>query len=183
MQLSRKTLDASWWRVSLAAIVLFAVLNLLDTVLRARTGLGVADLQGLSSGWAVRAALDHWTSPPDAALAGFGLGLDYLFMPLYGTALYLGAIEARERLAPAQGVRRRIMTLLAMAPVAGALLDACENALQLTMWVLGPTDTLAALALQATAGKYAGAIIGLVLSLIAAAARLMRGKPKKVEEA
>lgn len=179
MQLSRKTLHASWWRLSLLSVVLFAVLNLLDTFLRARTGYGTADLQGLSSALALRTVFDHWASPPDSALAGFGLGLDYLFMPLYGAALYLGGIAAREVFAPEKSKLRRTLTLLAMAPIAGALFDALENALQLAMLVHGPSDALAKLALQATAGKYAGAVVGLVLSLTAAAAAALQWRGKK----
>jgi hypothetical protein len=179
MQLSRKTLNVLFWRLGAAALVMLIVLNLLDMVLRARTGFGTADLQGLATGWAVRVVLDRWTSPPDAALAGFALGLDYLFMPLYGTALYLGAIAACERFAPTPGLRRRILAVLAMAPVAGALCDGLENALQMTMWIAGPTDTLARLALQATSAKYAGITVGLVLSLVAIGAQLMRGTGKK----
>jgi hypothetical protein len=174
MQLSRKTLYASWARFGAAAVAAFIVLSLADNYLKARTGYGTVDLQGLSSGWAVRLVLDHWTSPPNAALAGFALGFDYLFMPLYATALFLGGVVACARFAPRPGTRRRIMSLVAMAPIAGAVFDACENALEMTMWIAGPTDTLAALALQATAGKYAGVVIGLVLSLLAAAGLLFK---------
>jgi hypothetical protein len=179
MQLSRKTLNVLFWRLGAAALVLLIVLNLLDMVLRARTGFGTADLQGLASGWAVRVVLDRWSSPPDAALAGFALGLDYLFMPLYGATLYLGAIAARDRFAPAPGPRQRILAILAMAPIAGALCDGLENALQMTMFVNGPSDLLARLALQATAGKFAGAAVGLVLSLAAIGAQLLQGTGKK----
>ena len=169
MQLSRKALNARWAWTSAAAIAAFLVLSLADTYLRARTGYGAVDLQGVRTGWGVRVILDRWTSPPDSALAGFGLGFDYLFMPLYAVALYLGTIAARERFAPRQGTRRRIMELLAMAPIAGALFDVCENSLQLTMLVRGPSDLLAMLAAEATLAKFIGFYTGLALTLVAVA--------------
>ena len=95
MQLSRKALNARWAWTSAAAISALLVLILSDTYLRARTGFGAVDLQGVKTGWGIRVILDRWTSPPDATLAGFGLGFDYLFMPLYAVALYLGTIAAR----------------------------------------------------------------------------------------
>lgn len=172
MQLSRKALNARWGWTSVAAVVSLMVLSAFDSILRARTGYGTADLQGVPTGWGIRTIMDHWTSPPDSALAGFGLGFDYLFMPLYAAALFYGAIAACERFAPKPGVRRRIMTLMAMAPVGGALFDAGENALQMYMLVRGPSDMLAFLAKEATAAKFAGVTVGLVLSLMAAMALL-----------
>jgi len=165
VQLSRKALNSRWaWTTGAAAAALL-VLNLADAALRAGTGYGTVDLQGVASGWGVRAILDRWTSPPDAALAGFLLGFDYLFMPLYAAALFCGSIAALDRFAPEAGGARRIMALLAFAPVAGAIFDGCENALQIVMMTRGPTDMLASFALEATAAKYAGIAVGIVLSL------------------
>jgi len=179
MQLSRKALNARWAWTSAAAVSALLVLILSDTYLRARTGFGAVDLQWVKTGWGIRVILDRWTSPPDAALAGFGLGFDYLFMPLYAVALYLGAIAARERFAPRPGTRRRIMELLAMAPIAGALFDACENGLQLTMLIRGPSDLLAMLAAEATLAKFIGVYAGLALTLLGVAGLFI---PKKKEE-
>jgi hypothetical protein len=167
MQLSRKALNARWAWTSAAAVAALAVLSLTDTILKAKTGYGAVDLQNVPTGWGIRWIADHWTSPPDSALVGFGLGFDYLFMPLYAAALFYGAIAARERFAPKPGGARRIMALLAMAPVAGALFDACENALQMVMLTNGPSQTLATLAAEATTAKFAGVFVGLALTLAA----------------
>jgi hypothetical protein len=179
MQLSRKALNARWAWTSAAAFAALAVLSLTDTVLRAKSGYGAVDLQNVPTAWGVRWIMDHWTSPPDSALAGFGLGFDYLFMPLYAAALFFGAIAARERFAPKPGWLRRIMALLAMAPVAGALFDACENALQMIMLTNGPNQVLAALAAEATTAKFAGIAVGLALTLAAVVGMFVK---KKEEE-
>lgn len=179
MQLTRKALNARWAWTSGAAIAALVALNLLDTILKVRTGYGVADLQGVTTGWGLRVIIDHWTSPPNAALAGFGLGFDYLFMPLYAAALYYGGIIATERFAPRPGHRHRIMTFLAAAPIAGALFDACENALQLYMLMHSPNDTMAILAAEATTAKFAGVVIGLVMTILALLGMLVKRKDER----
>jgi len=176
MQFSRKALNARWAWSAAAAFVLLLALNLIDAALRSRTGYGTADLQGVGTAWGIRVIADHWTSPPDAVLAGFALGLDYLFMPLYGAALFFGALAALDRFAPQPGPWRRVMTLLALAPVGGAICDAMENALQLIMLTHGPSETLTAFALEATAAKYVGIAIGLLLTLAALAGKLRKRK-------
>ena len=178
MQLSRKALNARWAWTAGAAFAVLAALNLLEGVLRARTGFGTVDLQFVSSGWGIRVIMDHWVRPPDSVLAGFSLGLDFLFMPLYGAALFFGAIVALDRFAPRPGRLRRIMTLLAFAPVAAAICDAIENALELAMLNGGPTDALARLALEATAAKYAGIAIGLALSVAGLVGLYWKGSAK-----
>ena len=176
VQFSRKALIARWaWTAGLTVAFLI-VLNLLDGLLKVRTGYGTADLQWLGKGWDARVIADHWTSPPNAMLAGFVLGLDYLFMPLYAAALFFGSLVALDRFAPRPGQRRRIMTLLAFAPVAAAICDAVENAVQFMMLTHAATDTLASFALEATAGKYLGILIGVVLSLAALLGRVWKRK-------
>ncbi len=174
MQFSRKTLNARWaWTTGLAVLMLI-LLNVLDGILKARTGYGTVNLQGVESGWAARVIADHWTSPPNAVLAGFLLGLDYLFMPLYAAALFFGSLVALDRFAPRPGQLRRILTLLALAPIAAAICDALENALELVMMTRAATDTLASFALEATAGKWLGILIGVALSLAALIGRVRK---------
>jgi hypothetical protein len=179
MQLSRKALNARWAWTSAAALAALAVLSLIDTFLKAKSGYGAVDLQNVPTDWGIRSIMDHWTSPPNSTLAGFGLGFDYLFMALYGAALFYGAIAARERFAPQPGRMRRILAALAMAPVAGALFDACENALQMIMLTNGPSRVLAALAAEATAAKFAGILVGLALTLAAVVGMFVKRKEEE----
>ncbi len=124
MQLSRKSLDAYWAWTSGLAIVTLIVLRLLDGALKARTGFATADLQFVETGYGLRVIIDHWLSPPDAAFAGFLLGLDYLFIPLYGAALFFGSLAALDRFAPARGTLRALLTRLTLFPIGAALCDA-----------------------------------------------------------
>jgi hypothetical protein len=176
MQLSRKALNARWAWTSGAALVLLVVLNLLDGALKARTGYGTLGLQGTGSGWNILVVAAHWTSPPNAVRAGFLLGLDFLFIPLYAAALFFGSLAALDRFAPRPGQLRRIMTLLALAPIGAGICDAIENVLEVMMLTDVPTNMLASFALEATAGKYLGIAIGLALSLAALAGRIVKRK-------
>lgn len=176
MQLSRKALNARWAWTTAAAVLMLIVLNLLDAALKAKTGFGTTSLQGVSSGFGIVVIASHWTNPPDAAEAGFLLGLDYLFIPLYAAALFFGSLAALDRFAPRPGQLRRIMTLLALAPIAAGICDALENAFELAMLTGVPTNMLASFALEATAGKYLGILIGLLLSLAALVGRVIKKK-------
>jgi hypothetical protein len=176
MQLSRKALNARWALTGGAAIVLLVVLNLLDSVLKAKTGYDTFSLQGVGSGWGIRVIVDHWLSPPDATLAGFLIGLDFLFIPLYGAALFFGALAAIDRFAPPGGRLRRIMTLLALAPIGAAICDGLENILQFYMLTHASTDLTASLALEATAAKWLGILIGLAMTVAALVGRVIKKK-------
>jgi hypothetical protein len=107
MQLSRKALNARWAWTSAAAFAALMVLSLADTVLGAKSGYGAVDLQNVPTAWGIRSIMDRWISPPDLALAGFGLGFDY------GAALFFGA-------------SRRASVFMPLAPVS-ALCSACER--------------------------------------------------------
>ncbi|HEY4124369.1 MAG TPA: hypothetical protein VGM36_07120, partial [Rhizomicrobium sp.] len=107
---------------------------------------------------------------------GFNLGFDYLFMPLWGFALFYGALAARERFAPTPGAFRRAMLFLCAIPLAGMLLDATENAIEL-YWVLeGATDRSALIGNTVTNAKWLCIAIGLLLSLSALAGRFIPRK-------
>ncbi len=174
MQLSRKFLNAYWAWTSAAAVLMLIVMIILDGVLKARTGFATADLQFVSTGYGLRVIIDHWLSQPNAALAGFLLGLDYLFMPLYGAALFFGSLAALDRFAPARGSVRALLTRLTLFPIGAALCDAIENALSLSMLNQSPSNLLASFALEATAAKWLGIAVGLLLTLAALIGRAVK---------
>ena len=74
-------------------------------------------------------------------------------------------------LRPRPGRLRRILTMLAAVPIAGALLDAAENALQLSMMLSGATDQLARIAFTISNAKWVAVYVGLALLLGALLAR------------
>jgi len=174
MQISVKALNARWAWTTAASVAVWIVLAIVDTRLKAHTGYGTLALQGVTTAQGVKAIASAWIARPDAVMAGFNLGFDFLFMPLYGFALFYGAIAAREAFAPKESTLRRIMLFLAAAPLAGALFDVAENSLQLSMLISTPTDEIASLSHAMTCAKWLCVIVGIVMAILGLAGRFRR---------
>ena len=161
-----KTLYARWAWTTIAAVAVFAVLAYIDLKLKAESGFGTVDLQKVWTAADVSRIAGAWFARPHALMAGFNLGFDYLFMPLYGFAFYYGTIAARQRFTPRVGTAHRLMTVIAAVPLAGALFDCVENTLETIMIVGQPTDQLASIAYAATTAKMACFYIGALMSIV-----------------
>jgi hypothetical protein len=171
MRITKQSLVRRWAITSILAALVFAVLLASDLRLKALSGFGTADLQGFSTAAQYHQAFLVWPSFY-AVRAGFDWGLDYLLMPLYAAAFFYSGILTREAFAPRPGRLRRILTLLAAVPIAGAALDGIENALQLNMMLSGATDPLATLAFRISSAKWMALTVGAVLLVGAVMARL-----------
>jgi hypothetical protein len=180
MQISVKSLNARWGWTTLGSLAVWGALAYCDLRLKAHTGFGTLDLQRESTALGMKKVFSAWIARPDAALAGFNLGLDFLFMPLYGFALFYGAIAAREAFAPKEGTLRRIMLFLAAAPLAAALFDVAENSFQLSMLLTTPTDAMASLSHSMTCAKWLCVIVGIAMALLGLVGRFRR-KPVSSE--
>ena len=177
----RKNLYRLWaWSLS-GSVLVFGVLLLLDSSLRSLTHLGTADLQQFSTAGQYRAALVFWSRPDFALRAGFALGLDYLFMPLYAVALFCSGLVSQELLAPRLEPFRRVLAVATLVPVLGAILDAIENTLELYLLNLARADdTLAQLAFRISNLKMACIYVGLALLLLALFSLRMKKEEKKL---
>jgi hypothetical protein len=172
MRISRSTLNRNWLWSTLATILVGAVLGGLDARLKLLTGASTGDLQDFATAAQFEAAFHAWGVHAYLARAGFNLGFDYLFMPLYAVAFFYSGILTMEAFAPRPGLLRRLLTLAAMAPVAATGLDAVENALELTMLWNGPTDGLAGIAHTVSTAKWVGVMTGFALLVGAVLARV-----------
>jgi len=164
MRITKQALTRRWAVSSVLAALVFAVLAWSDLRLKSLSGFSTTDLQGFSTAGQYRQAFMAWPAH-DAVRAGFNWGLDYLLMPLYAAAFFYSGILCRETFAPGPGRRRRILTLLAAVPIAGAALDAAENALQLTLMFSGLSDPLARIALSVSNAKWMAIYAGVALWL------------------
>jgi len=171
-----RSLNRRWAWTSILAIGALAVLGVVDTRLKSATGFGTADLQRATTAQDVEPILVAWSMSRSAILAGFNLGFDYLFMPLWGFALFYGGLAARERFAPKPGQWRRILGFLCAVPLAGMLLDAAENAIELGWIINGVTDQTVMIGSTVTAAKWLCVFIGLAVSLAALAGRFIPRK-------
>ena len=179
MRIAKATLLNRWAWSSVLALVVFAILALLDLLLKSLTGVGTADLAGLSSAAQFQAAFHAWGPEPYAARAGFNLGFDYLLMPLYAMSFFYSGVIAAEGFAPKPARLRRLILAAIWVPVIGALADGCENAAHLTMLVHGADDGLAQLAATASRIKNVALIVGLALFLGAVMARFNERRAAK----
>jgi hypothetical protein len=173
-------LNRRWAWTGACAIGAFAVLAILDTRLKSATGYGTADLQRASAYSDIGLIVYAWTSARRAVLAGFSLGFDYLFMPLWGFALFYGGLVLRERLAPEPGHARRILLFLCAVPLAGMLLDAAENAIELSWILFGVTERSFLIGSTVTDAKWLCVIVGLALSLAALIGKFVPRKSNNV---
>jgi hypothetical protein len=96
-------------------LVLFAVFRVLDAPLQTPAAPnGIVSFELAGTPFQAQAILDSWNEPsylassvagepvsgmvsPAFSFAAFGLGIDYLFMPVYATALALGILLAASR--------------------------------------------------------------------------------------
>jgi hypothetical protein len=180
MRITKQTLTRRWAITTLLGGAVFAVLMASDLRLKALSGYGTADLQGFNSALQYQAAFMVWPSLY-AVRAGFNWGLDYLLMPLYAAGFFYSGILTREAFAPRPGRLRRILTLMSAVPIAGAVLDALENALQLSMMLNGATDSLAHIAFTISNAKWMAITVGLALLLGAVMGRAQERAKKRLQ--
>ena len=169
------TLIRLWIWVTLMAIAALVVLGVLDSRLKAATGFGVVDLQGMSDAMGYKRTLAAWIAREHSVSVGF----DYLFMPLYAISFYFSAMIAREAFTPKKGVYRRTMDYLGYVPFVGAIADATENALEYSMLTGGATDGTASAAFLASNIKWTCAYVGMGLLLAAIAGVVKLWWPRK----
>ncbi len=180
MRITKQLLVRRWAISTLLAILVFAVLAASDLRLESLSGFGTAELQRFSTAQQYNAAFMVWPSVY-AVRAGFNWGLDYLLMPLYAASFFYSAIIAREAFAPAGSRFHRIITTLAAVPVAGAMLDMFENALQLFMMLSGATDGLARIALTVSSAKLIALMLGVVMLVGAVLAQVQERQKKRLK--
>ena len=181
MRITKQSLYRRWVLASVSGAVVFAILAWLEFRLKSLSGFGTQDLQGFSTAADYRRAFLVWPSLY-AVRAGFIWGLDYLLMPLYAAAFFYSGILTREAFAPRPGRLRRLLTLLAAVPIAGAVLDAIENVLEFAMMLTRPTDELARIAFTMSNAQWMAIYLGLSLWLGAILARQQERQKLRLKE-
>ena len=162
-------------------LVLFAIFRVLDKPLRtdaAPNGIVSFELAGDSQ--TARSITDSWKQTGRSlgsvagqsnadivnlpyAFAAFGLGIDYLFMPLYALALAFGTLLAAQK---HEGWIQSIGALAGYGAFVAALFDAVEN---FALWrvLLGAIESAyPAIAAFCATVKFALLLFGLVYGLV-----------------
>ncbi|MBV6396163.1 MAG: hypothetical protein HFACDABA_01756 [Anaerolineales bacterium] len=144
-------------------LLLFAVFRVLDEPLRTPAAPnGIVSLELARSPGASVDMVNSW-SEHARLLAAFGLGMDYLFMPLYALALSLGILLASRR---HTGGFARLGAWMGWAALAAPLFDAVEN-YGLLHSLLSPLFSLWPLIASVCAAiKFTLLLLGLLYALI-----------------
>lgn len=162
-----RALTFRWAWTTFGAVACFALLVWMDTRLKTQTGFGSLDLQKAATAQDFNVVADRWLTRDHAAAAGFNLGFDYLFMPLWGFAFYYSGLLVRDWIAVKPGLLRRLLTLISAVPLAGFLCDMIENGLEAKMLIAGADDRTAQIAFLATNVKSTTFLVGLGLLVLA----------------
>jgi len=163
-------------------LILFAVFRVLDRPLQtdaAPNGMVSFELAGNPQ--TARAITDSWkemslllsavAGQPDAnivnvpyVLAAFGLGIDYLFMPVYALALAFGTLLAARR---HDGIIHSIGALAGYGAFAAALFDAVENYTLLQILIGNPQPSYPSIAAFCAVMKFGLILFGSMYALVA----------------
>ena len=150
--------------LTLAVLAVFRVIDRPLQTAAAPSGIVSFELAGTLA--AAQAMVASWDRQAQL-LAAFGLGLDYLFMPLYSTAIGLACIVAAG--GPLRG--RRLLAgmgwLLAWGLWLAALLDAVENTALLQVLLGSEVPAWPAIARWCASLKFLLILAGLAYALLA----------------
>jgi hypothetical protein len=140
--LSSQVSKRLFWTFLAGTLILFAVFRVLDAPLRTPAAPnGIVSFELAGTPFQAQAILDSWRETASLAsdvagepvpgmvsraftFSAFGLGIDYLFMPVYATALALGILLAAGR---HKGWFFTVGAWLGWGAYAAALFDALEN--------------------------------------------------------
>ena len=114
-------------------------------------------------------------------LAGFHLGLDYLFLVLYPLSISLACALLATYLAPGFRIVVHIGIVLSWAQILAGLLDAIENAALYSLLLGNQNESLPQIAWWAAAIKFAIVIAGLLFVLTASAIALRLKAQKQTQ--
>ena len=147
-----------------ATLATFAALAFVDTHYHTpATPYGILSLQVAHQPLHVQWILEQWSARVGMnAWVAFGLGFDYLFMPLYGITLALACVRLGERLGDRSSAARTLGVLLGYGALLAALLDAVENAAHFAMLVREPIERWLMVGFVCATGKQA--LLGACLS-------------------
>lgn len=149
--------------VTLAVMAVFRIIDRPLQTAAAPSGIVSFELAGTLA--AAQAMIASWDRQAQL-LAAFGLGLDYLFMPLYATAIALACVVAAG--GPLRGQRLLVAVglLLAWGLWLAALLDAVENYALLRVLLGSEVDAWPAIARGCASLKFLLILAGLAYALL-----------------
>ncbi|RME80547.1 MAG: hypothetical protein D6775_15880 [Caldilineae bacterium] len=158
-------LPANWfWPFLVLTLVVLALFQVIDRPLKTPAApVGIVSYELAGSVERARAILESWDSRA-RVYAGFSLGFDYLFMPLYATTIGMACLwGARTGSGPAW-----LGGILAWGVWVAALCDGIENYALWRMLVGEPVAPWPAVARVSALAKFGLILLALVYALVMA---------------
>jgi hypothetical protein len=173
-----------FWPLAALSVVMLLIFQAIDVALTSPVApLGIVSFELAGSVSAVQEILASWDAQAQLH-AAFGLGLDYLFMPIYSTAIGLGCIWAAEIVHRSGWPLAGLGAALAWGLWLAALFDATEN-LALTAIMFGavaaPWPQVSAFCASIKFTLIAAGLIFAIYGLAGGIAEAVRGRRKKRE--
>jgi hypothetical protein len=151
-----------FWLFLALSLAFFAVFNWLDQPLRTAAPGGIVSFELASTPEAASAMLASWGETARLSVA-FGLGLDFLFMPVYATALSLGLLITAGRL---RGVWSGLAKALSWGAYVAVAFDAAENIALFHILLNGAIFPMPQAAFWCASIKFALLFAGIVYALL-----------------
>jgi hypothetical protein len=162
-----------FWAGLAGSLVLMAVFNATGAPLNTPTApFGIVSFELAGTPERAGAILASWDAGARER-AAFGLGLDYLFMPLYAAAISTACLWAGRVLQGRRFPLARLGAGLAAAVWLAAGLDALENLALARLLFAGPAPAWPQAAWACAAVKFALIFLGLVYAFLGAAVRFL----------
>jgi hypothetical protein len=148
----------------LLTIICMASLSVLDAPLRnAISPCGIVSLELCAYSDSCKAIIHSW-KPSVQLMAALGLGVDYLFLCAYSTAIFLGLLLLAKQ---APSFARRAMVMAALFTWIAALADAVENYCLSQMLLGGDVDAFGRLGTFSASLKFIIISVNLVILFVA----------------
>jgi hypothetical protein len=180
-QLSPAFRKGLFWIAFAASLILIAVFGVIgEPLITPAAPSGIVSFELAGSPANAQAMLDSWDENA-RYYAAFGLGIDYLFMVTYSTAIALGCIWAAQVLRRLNWPLIFLGSILAWGQWLAALLDGVENAALSVVLLEAPASPWPELAAWCASIKFALIFLGLVytfLGLAVAWVERMKVQPK-----
>jgi hypothetical protein len=155
---------ALFWLFFTLTLAFFAVFGILDQPLRTPAAPnGIVSFEIAGSTTQAAAIRDSW-SPTARLYAAFGLGLDFLFMPVYATALSLSTLLAATRRKGRAWLG--LGAVLAWGAYLAAGLDVVENSALLHILLQGAALPMPQIAAICAMLKFVVLLIGIGYALL-----------------
>lgn len=160
---------ALWLLLPLTWVVMFCLQRIGRSLVTTAAPHGIVSFELAGDAIRANAITDSWLSPGAHFDAGLSLGLDYLFMPLYASAIALCCVLLSRSLSP---MFVTLGALLAWAQFVAALLDAVENYALINVLQAEQGNLWPAVARGCALPKFMFVVLGLLFVVLSGLFRL-----------